>query len=347
MLRTFFILAAIITLIKSCGSSGEGPELLWLYQGLGRGYGGPLVTHEGIYINGEEEGNSFTCCLDHKGNLRWKSPNGKTFTGFDFSASYPGTRSIPSLKGNYLYAISGMGHVSCFQNNTGKVIWSVDLVKDFQGKPGDFGYSESPVVDENRVYCFTGGQVHNMLALDRYSGHLLWSSPVKRDSFAYGSLLSSYPLEAIRYGFEHCNSVVFRDGYIYFVASEEQGQGTVKLHLSEDGESLTEVWRNENIMNVFEGFVIKANLLYTTLENKKLVVLDTENGNIVLTDNKLFIYGHNGNVQLFSLNRDQPELISEMRISTGNGHHFSFPVISDGRMYIRRGNTLMAFSLEN
>jgi outer membrane protein assembly factor BamB len=367
-------------------SPGIGPELLWKYKGLGKGYGGPLIFNEGIFINGEEDSNSYTLCLDHNGIFRWKTPNGKEFMGMDYSAGYPGTRSSPSMKGSCVYAVSGTGHLSCFDKDNGKVIWSVDLVKDFNGIPGDFGYSASPCVDKNKVYCFAGGTINNMVALDLHTGELVWSSPVKQDYFSYGTpillnlpkrnvlvgtsrnyihvvdrqdgtLLSSYQLDDIKEGYEHCNSVVHKDGYIYFVPSEEHGQGSIKLRLSADGDTLTEVWRNSKVLNVFEGFVVKDNWLYTTMENKKLVVLDTEtgrirhsvravSGSIVYVDDKLVIYGHNGKVQLFSLKDGIPELESEMRIRDGSGHHFSFPVIVDGVMYIRRGHSLMAFAVK-
>ena len=363
MLRNIIILTVLIAIVGSCHKSGQqgmesvseeispgtrlldswppgGPELLWKYKGLGKGYGGPLISKEGIFINGEEDGYSYTICLDHNGAFRWKTPNGKEFMGMDYSAGYPGTRSIPSMKGRSVYAISGTGHLSCFDKANGDVIWSVDLVEDFNGIPGEFGYSASPAVDVNKVYCFAGGKINNMVALDRHTGDLLWSSPLKKDYFSYGTpvlltlpdrnvlvgtsrnyihvvdrqdgkLLSSYQLEDIRRGYEHCNSVVHKDGYIYFVPCEEHGQGSVKLRLSADGEALTEVWRNTKVLNVFEGFVVKDNYLYTTMENKKLLVLDTETGrirhsvravyrSIVYADNKLFIYGHNGKVQLFS-----------------------------------------------
>ena len=363
----------------------EGPELLWIYEGLGKGYGKPLILNEGIFINGEEDGNSYTLCLDHKGVFQWRSSNGKEFMGMDYSAAYPGARSTPTLMGRRVYAFSGTGHLSCFDKDNGKVIWSVDLVKDFQGVPGDFGYSASPVLDEDRIYCFAGGKVNNMVALDPHTGELLWSAPVNKDYFSYGTpillnlpnrnvlvgtsrnyihvvdrqdgtLLSSYQLEDIKEGYEHCNSVVHKDGYIYLVLCEEHGQGSIKLHLSADGDTLTEVWRNSKVLNVFEGFVVEDNWLYTTMENRKLVVLDTETGrirhsvravygSIVYADNKLFVYGHNGTVQLFSLKDGIPELRSEMRIRDGSGHHFSFPVIVDGVMYIRRGDALMAFAV--
>jgi outer membrane protein assembly factor BamB len=369
----------------SHAGTGETPELLWTYRGLGRGYGAPLISGEGIFINAEEDGQSYTVCLEHDGTFRWKAPNGKEFLGFDFSASYPGTRSAPAIRGQYVYAASGMGHLSCFDARNGDLSWKTDLVEDFQGKPGDFGYSETPAVDEDRVYCFAAGPVHNLVALDRFSGDLAWSVPLMRDSFAYstpllldlpdrdllvgssrnyiyavdrkdGKLLSSYRLEDITYGWEHCNSVSYREGYLYFVTCEEHGQGTIKLRLSGDGETLTEIWRNPEVKNVFEGFVVKDGWLYTTMENKKLLCLDTENGrirhslraefgNMVPHGNLLIVYGHNGILQIFQLKDGIPEPAAQWRIRTGSGPHFSFPVISDGILYLRRGDALMAWAL--
>lgn len=363
-----------------------GPELLWTYTGLGKGYGCPLITEEGIYINAEESGKSFTVKLKLDGTLIWRSYNGKEFTGKDFSASYPGTRASPSLYGKHLYAVSGTGHLSCFDAINGKAIWTVDLIKKFDGRLGDFGYSESPVVDEHLVYCTPGGQVNNIMALDRLSGQPVWSAPVNGDYFSYGTpvllslssrdilvgtsrnyihvvdrkdgkLLSSYKLGDIREGYEHCNSLVHKDGSLYFVPSEEHGQGSIKLRLSPDGTSLREVWRNRKVVNVFEGFVVVDSLLYTTLENRKLVGLDTGNGrirhsvrslsgNIVYANNMLIVYGHQGMVQLFSLTDGVPELRSEFRVIHGSGHHFSFPVIAEGVMYIRRGDALMAYAIK-
>ena len=392
MFRSIVIVAVLIAVIVSCDLPGTGsesaksPELLWKYEGLGKGYGAPRISKEGIFINAEEDGNSYLVCLEPNGIFRWKSPNGKEFSGMDYSSSYPGTRSAPTVSGKLVYAASGMGILSCFDTRNGNVIWTIDLISDLDGKLVDFGYSESPVVDKDKVYCFPGGKDHNLVALDRKTGEMVWSAPVKRDYFAYstpillnlperkvlvgtsrnyihvvdrqdGRLLSCYQLEDIKYGYEHCNSVVYKDGYIYFVASEEHGQGSIKLHLSPDGDFLTEVWRNPKVVNVFEGFVVTDNKLYTTMENRKLMVLDTEtgrirhslrsmSGSIVYADDRLVIYGHNGTVQLFSLKDGIPELISEMRISDGSGHHFSFPVIIDGVMYIRRGDALMAFEVK-
>lgn len=408
MVKKIYILLGIIVLMSSCDRSAtnrnesdpgfntdeyilldkwplKGPELLWKCKGLGKGYGAPAISDKGIFINAEENGHSYTLRLDHDGNIRWRSPNGKEFSGIDFTASYPGTRSAPTIKGKLVYALSGMGQLSCFDIRSGKVIWTVDLIGALNGLMGDFGFSDSPLVDNNRVYCFPGGDSNNHVALDRYTGELLWSSIVKKDHYSYstpilvsleerdvligtsrnyiyvldienGTLLSTYQLEDIKYGYEHCNPVIYKDGFIYFVPSEKDSQGSVKLRLSQDGRELSEIWRNSEVVNVFEGFVIFDSLLYTCLDNKKLVALHTgtgkiihsvraSNGGIVYADKKIFIYGHNGKMQLFNLTNGKPEFRSEFRIIAGNGHHFSFPRIVNGIMYIRRGDTLMAYKL--
>ena len=67
--------------------------------------------------------------------------------GRAYSAAYPGTRSTPVAKGQYLYSASGTGHLSCFDADKGTVIWSVDLMEDYNGILGDFGYSDYKKLD--------------------------------------------------------------------------------------------------------------------------------------------------------------------------------------------------------
>jgi len=166
------IAMALLTLVTSCVRSGPGrntdaggispqgtaaqdsgtvedPELLWTYQGLGRGYGAPLISGEGIFINAEEDGKSYTVCLEHDGTFRWRTPNGKEFVGFDVATSYPGTRSAPAIRGKLVNAESGTGHLSCFEARSGELVSKVDLVKDYHGKqttavPGCGNRSDQP-----------------------------------------------------------------------------------------------------------------------------------------------------------------------------------------------------------
>ena len=97
-----------------------GPALLWQTEEIGEGYGSPAVAGNQLFINGEVDSVSHVFAFDLKGNLLWKSPNGQEFMGSDYSANFPGSRSVPTVYSDLIYACSGMGRVACFEAATGK-----------------------------------------------------------------------------------------------------------------------------------------------------------------------------------------------------------------------------------
>src|SRR5665648_683021 len=125
----------------------KGPELLWFNEDIGRGYAAPVVTNDKLLINGEADSTSYLFAFDLKGKLLWKTPNGKEYYGQGFSASYPGSRSTPTVVGDLVYATSGHGRLACFEVATGKEKWAVNMVRDLDGIENEFGYSESPLID--------------------------------------------------------------------------------------------------------------------------------------------------------------------------------------------------------
>lgn len=363
----------------------DGPQLLWTYEGLGRGYAAPAVLGDKLFVNGEQEGKAFLFALDTAGKLLWKAPNGKEFLGEGFSSTYPGSRSTPTVVGKLVYATAGHGRIACFNASTGSEKWALSIVENLGGEVGYFGYSESLAVDGDHVYCFPGGTEVNFAAINRFNGKTSWTSEALRDTFAYGSpvlvdlpqgdilittsrhhifsldrssgeLLGSYFLEKYEYDGEHCNSVIYEDGHVYFVANDVGGQGALKLTLSEDGKTFTEVWRNPDIRNNFGGFLLLNEQLYTTVKGNKLVSLEPEsgqlrdslkvaNGSLAFADNKIICYGNNGTVNLIPHSGGQLEITGKLKIKDGSGQHFSHPVLSDGIMYIRRGDALMAYKI--
>jgi outer membrane protein assembly factor BamB len=363
-----------------------GPEQLWIFEGLGRGFAAPAVTKKGLFVNGEKDGNSYLFALDLNGKLLWESPNGMEFLGEGFSSTYPGSRSTPTVYDNLVYASSGAGQIGCFEASSGKEKWTVQITDYLDGMVGEFGYSESVAVDREHLYCFPGGAGTNLAALDRFTGKIAWTQSALQDTFAYGSpvlidlpereilmttsrhhlftvdrkngnLLASYQLEGFEYDGEHCNTPVYADGFIYFVANDVPGQGAIKLSLSDDGERITEVWRNSEVKNNFGGLVAVNGQLFTTIKGNRLVALDSGNGSVVdtlkvatgsiiYTDDKFIIYGNNGTVNLVNHEQGQLEPAGELKVKEGTDQHFSHPVVSNGVMYIRHGNALVAYRIK-
>uniref|UniRef100_UPI0032171D79 outer membrane protein assembly factor BamB family protein n=1 Tax=uncultured Draconibacterium sp. TaxID=1573823 RepID=UPI0032171D79 len=364
----------------------DGPELLWVFEGLGKGYAAPIIFNDQIFVNGETDSSSFLFALNLDGNLLWKSPNGKEFMGEGFSGTYPGSRSTPTVINNLVYATSGHGRIACFETESGNEKWAIDIVKDFKSSIPYFGYSESVIVNDDKVYCFAGGPKVNMAALNRFTGETVWTSEAMKDTFSYcspilvelesgkaivthsrhnlyavdcntGKTLGSYYLEGFEYDGEHCNSPVYSDGFIYFIGNDTEGCGAVKLELSKDGESLKEVWSNKKIKNNFNGYVKVGRNLFTTVKGNWLKALDIENGHvtdsakvatgsIISADNKFICYGMNGEVNLITYNENKFNTHGKFKVSQGTGHHFSYPVLANGILYIRHGNALMAYKIK-
>ena len=47
----------------------NGPDLLWVYEGIGKGYGAPSVLNGKIFVNGEQDSLGFLFAFDIEGNL--------------------------------------------------------------------------------------------------------------------------------------------------------------------------------------------------------------------------------------------------------------------------------------
>jgi len=364
----------------------EGPKLLWETEALGCGYGSLVVFDNTLYINGEVDSVSYLFAFDVKGNLRWKTPNGREFFGDGFSSSYPGGRSTPTVYNGLVYVCSGLGRIACINAETGKEIWSKHMVDNLGGAPNYFGFSESLLVDDNYVYGYIGGKESNVICLDRLTGNVVWTSTALSQNAAFcspimitlpdrklfvtiskdhlfaldakdGKLLWSVKEDSLKFDDEYCNTPIYSDGYIYSISGVEKGTGTIKLKLSPDGTSVQEVWRNGNLKNIMGGFILADNKLYATSRDKKLKCIEIASGAVVDTvrsvsgaliyaDNQLYCYGDNGNMNLIGLNGSKMELISKFKIKDGTKEHLAHPVISNGVLYIRHGNALMAYQIK-
>jgi len=364
----------------------SGPKLLWTSEEIGIGYSAPVVAGNKLYINGEINQVAHIFAFDINGKLIWKSPNGPEFFGEGYSANFPGARSAPTAYNDLVYVCSGLGRIACFDAESGKEKWAVSMVTDLGGKLNMFGYSESLVVDETKVYCYPGGSESNVVALDRFSGKTVWTTKALSDPVSFcspiivnlpqrnvlvtssreyllgldtktGELLWSHKEDSVKLEGEHCNTPVYSDGFIYSVSGDENGNGAYQILLSPDGKSIREVWRNGKVRNSLGGLVKIGDRIYTTSDDKKLKVLDARTGqivevlggmkgNLIAADNLLFCYTDNGYVNLISGIGTKLEVVSKFKITKGEKEHFAHPVIANGVLYIRHGNALMAYQIK-
>lgn len=357
----------------------NGPSLLWEYPELGNGYGSPAITAKNIFINGELEAESYLIALDKAGKFLWKSKIGP-----EWVANYPGTRSTPTVVGDLVYVTTGMGKVACFEAGTGKEKWSVDMINDFHGRNTRFGLAESVLVEGNSVFCSPGSPDTNVVALDRFTGKIQWICKALGQMTSFCSpLLIKLPARSILVTFSqnallgidikdgkllwkheqkgegdvHVNTPLFENGFIYYITGD--GNGAVKLQLSDDGTAITEIWENKACDGLTGGFVKVGDYLYTSGYEKRLwYSLDAKTGQIsdslpfnigttIYADGMLYLYNERGQLGLCKPKGPAMEMVSSFKITHGTKAHFAHPVICNGILYLRRGNSLMAYDIKN
>jgi outer membrane protein assembly factor BamB len=355
-----------------------GPELIWEFAEAGNGYSSPLITDDRIYITGEIDTVTYLFALDKKGNPIYKVPVGKEWT-----VNYPGSRGTPTLVDDLIYVTTGMGTVACLEAKDGKERWSLNMMQDLHAPGITFGYAEGLLVDGGIVFCAPGNADTNVVALDRLTGKIKWICKGVGEHTAYcsplliklagrdimvtftahallgidtkdGTLLWSHVQDGE--GDVHINTPWFEDGFIYYITGD--GNGSVKLKLSDDGTTITEVWRNKACDNTMGGFIKLGNYIYTaSYEKRKWYVQDAttganidsvkfDKGATIFADNMLYLYNERGQLGLFKPNGPSMEMVSSFKITRGTKAHYAHPVICDGIMYVRHGNSLMAYNIK-
>lgn len=355
-----------------------GPKLLWHYDKLGDGHASAAVTKNKVYTSGTSGTDGFVIAFDHKGNTLWK-----TIFGKEWLESYEGVRTTPLIHNDKLYVMSGYGNVVCINAQSGKIIWNVDLFKDYDGRNIVWGVTENLLIDGDKLICTPGGISANVIALNKNTGKLIWKSKGNGEKSAYcspaliklpnrniivtmternilgidaanGKLLWKHP-QTNQYSV-HANTPLYHNGYLYCVSG--YGKGGVQLKLSSDGSNIKEVWRNSSLDTRMGGVVLINDNLYGSGDfSRKWLCLDWKtgkelysstmlrNGNLIYADGILYCYDQAGYVALVEPKSDGFNLISKFKVPYGYKQHWSHLVIHNKRLYVRHGTSLMVYSI--
>ena len=161
-----------------------GPEVLWTVP-LGEGFGGAAVSKGKVYL------------LDRNGNsgdiLRALDLlTGKEDWRFAYDApgtlDHGGSRSVPTVDGNYIYACGPFGHFHCFDINTHKPVWAKNVWTDYSraGLPR-WGIAQNPLIYGDFVIVASQTRKAGVVAYDKRTGEEKWTSPALPGDAGYVS----------------------------------------------------------------------------------------------------------------------------------------------------------------
>ena len=355
-----------------------GPEVLWHFDKLGDGYSTPAFANGKIYCSGMENSEGYIFIFSENGTFEKKIKYGK-----EFEESYPGSRPTPTIVGNMAYVSTGFGELVCLNLDNGNILWNKELAKDFGSENIRFGFTESVLVDGDKVYFTPGGKEFNVVALNRMKGSLIWKSAGKGQLSAYctpkliklgqrqilvthtgdqiiavdtkdGKLLWNYPFPN-QYNI-HPNTPIYKDGELFCLTG--YGQGCVKLALNEDGFVVTKLWETSKMDSqmgaamLFDGYIYGSGhksrgwFCYDwKTGEEKFNSTELGNGVIIMVADKLIIYSDRGELALVNPTPEKLDIISKTKVEFGTAQHWAHPVVHNGVLYVRHGKSLIAYKI--
>jgi outer membrane protein assembly factor BamB len=365
-------------LLKSWAEAG--PQLLWHYDGLGEGHSSVAVSSGKIYVTGMANGKGYLYAFDMSGKLLDK----KEYGG-EWDESYNGTRGTVTANDGKLYLISGRGDILCFNEKDLSIVWKKNILSEFDAKNIKWGICESPLVVGEKLIATPGGQQHNIVALNKNTGELVWSSPgagtgdlsaycsplyvgdqqvpqvvtmtekhIVGIDIATGAMLWSY--EQVNRTNVHPNIPVYGDNML--LCTSGYGKGSVMLRLVNGGKGVEKVWESSQLDSRIGAMVKVGNYAYGSGDNNRFwfcvdwktgEIKYKENtlpiGNVIAADGMLYCYSDRGDFALAKITPEKFDIISRFPITLGTDQHWAHPVIYKGILYVRHGNTLMAYKI--
>ena len=272
----------------------NGPKLLWEADGAGRGYSSLAIEGGKIYTLGdslpdEEQSDEYLLCFDQaNGKLLWKTRTGPAWT--NGRGDWQSSRSTPTVDGDRVYVLTAHGDLISYDTK-GAERWRKNLKEDFSGKKADgWGYSESVLIDGEKLVCTPGGVQSTMIALDKHSGDTIWTSLRAEDRGAghasvvisevggtrvYVQTTGSGPM-GVRasdgellwtYDIERTTAVIptliVRDDLVFFTAGYDRGGALLRQVPTENGIEIEEIYPLQlDLMNKHGGVVLVGDYIY-------------------------------------------------------------------------------------
>ncbi len=304
----------------------NGPPLLWTYTKAGIGYSGPSVVNNRLFTIGARGETEYLIALDLKSvtdgtvTEAWATKVGPRFDwkGNQWSA---GPSSTPTVDGEHVFALGGMGDLICARVSDGHEVWRKALPRDLEaqvnpigGGPKNlgWGFTWSPLVDGDKLICTPGGPKGTVAALNKQTGEVLWRSTELTDQAAYSSPMAA-DIEGVRqyvvltnqgligieaksgrvlwnhrrqpaYGTEVVNSPIIHESFVYATVGAGQGSDLLRIHREGDSFRAEPVYSNKNMTNHHGNVALIGQHVFGFSEGKGWICQAFATGEIVWAD---------------------------------------------------------------
>ena len=357
----------------------EGPPLAWKTTGSGRGYSSMAVAGGRLFTMGLRGDREFVVAFDiATGKEAWATAHCRAFR----NDRGDGPRGTPTVDGDSVYALGGDGDLSRLETKTGRIVWTMNVLRKFGGSNITWGISESPLVIGEKVLVNPGGSGASIVALNKKDGTLIWKS--QSDTAGYSSAI---PVQA-----GGINQVVFftsrravgldlRDGRLLweyarpsndvanvatpvaranrvFISSDYgTGGGLVEIKAGDRGVTAEEIYFTKDMRNHHSSSILVGDYLYgfsssiltaMRFDTGEIAWRDRSvgKGSMVYADRHLYCFSENGVVGLVEATPQGYREKGRFKIQQDSLPTWTHPIVVGGRLYIRDQDTIYAFDVK-
>ena len=207
----------------------------------------------------------------------------------------------------------------------------------------------TPILYQNTLIVVTGRHV---ALVDTGNGQVLWKTNFEEDT-------GGKPPQWVP---TYCSPPIIK-GNRFFVSSGYE-QGGAMYEILPDGKGAEKLWITKLLGSHHHGMVELDGRIYGSywLDSNttgKWCCLDWETGKTIydeawgnlgkgvtiFADGKLFLYEERRGTLAIAKPSEKFEIVSSFRFDFGTKEHWAHPVISDGVLYVRHGNSLAAYDI--
>lgn len=203
-----------------------------------------------------------------------------------------------------MFAVDQWGEFVCVTAADGKEQWRKNYEKDFGAKRPEWGFSESPLVDGDRVVVTPGGPGGAVVALNRKTGNIIWQSKDFTDGAQYSSIVIGQFGGVRQYVQLFMNNLVgisAKDGavlwnvprkgstaviptpiidgdLVYVTSGYGVGCNALKITTKDGKFSAEEVYATKDMVNQHGGVVLAGGNVFGYSDGKGLVCQEIKSG---------------------------------------------------------------------
>jgi outer membrane protein assembly factor BamB len=301
----------------------------------------PTVDGDFIYALGSD--GDLVRLETSSGKIQWQKSIRKEFGGQPGEWAYA---ESPLVDGDVLVVTPGgaQATIVALNKKTGSVIWKSAV-------PGGdaAGYASAIVAQAGGRKQYVQFLSKGIVGVDAGTGEFLW----RYKEVAKGPAQAFTP--------------VARDGYVYGGALGVGG-GLVRLKADGNGVAAEQIYFERGLPNGFGGAVLVGDYLYGAQVGNQLLAVEFMTGKVkwkaeslggaslTYADGHLYVHGWNGDVVLVEATAEDyrqkgrftpPAQPKHKQDEGGNERAFAYPVIANGRLYIRDLGTLWTYDIKD